>query len=550
MAQKLPRRTHPDAHLYPEWSHPDVLYWAPIWCSIRDCLLGSQEIKSKQEFYLPRLEEMDDNEYIAYLDRAVFYNMLTRTVEALSGTIFQRDPKVQDIDQRWLDALNDGDSTAEGISFAEFLVQIAEALIQMGRFGVLLDRDADGNRAPFFRGYDTENILDWQVEKVDGRDTVVQIVLREFEEVTTRRVGERRDWRVVTRVLSLDIEDGKRIYRQYIYEADGLTADLSQITPEVVTPTMRGRPFDFIPFQFFGAKLNTPTVSRPPMADICDLNLAHYKAYAHLEHGRFYTAMPIWYVAVNPTSQQRPEYKLGSSMVWEVAQGEKPGIIEFNGNGLKFLETSLQDKETQIAMIGGRFVAGAARSISESDEQASLNEKNERSLLLRLVKNINSGATRLVNWWLEWQDVREPKAEVELNTAFIFDQFGARELRAAHAMYAEGIIPVTALHLYLQKAEVVPDWMDIEEFKKLLSLVDEFPNQPDVWAKMDGFNTKADQTNAELENRSLDIEDEVAQADKQNATARLKLDRDKMTKESKMPSPVATARTISSRTQT
>jgi hypothetical protein len=52
-----------------------------------------------------------------------------------------------------------------------------------------------------------------------------------------------------------------------------------------------------IPFRFFNATTNLGDIEKPPILDILTLNLSHYKTYAQLEHGRFYTANPVYYVS-------------------------------------------------------------------------------------------------------------------------------------------------------------------------------------------------------------------------------------------------------------
>lgn len=509
-----------DMMMFPLWAHPDVRYWAPTWLVIRDCLLGEQEIKAKERTYLPALAEMDTQEYECFKDRAVFYNMTCRTVEAQVGTLFQRPPKVANLPKPMAPRFSK--VVYNGISFQAFVAAAAEALIAMGRYGVLVDMDASGKYDPYLRGYDTENILDWQYDEVNGRRQPVQIILREFQEIVNRKVGEMRWYKVIHRVLSLDIDfdpatgEQRPVYRQYIYEGDGIHDDLTTLTPTIVTPTHRGTPFDYIPFQFLGSKANTPDVDRPPCADIASLNLAHYKSYALLEHGRFFTAIPIYYVQVN-AAMEKAEYTIGPSRVWETAQGEKPGILEFHGSGLKTLENSCQQKENQIAAIGGRLLgggAGGAPAGSESDNQAKIKESNERALLQKICQNLAEGLTNALNWWATWCDVQNPTIEVDMNSDFLFNQLGARELRAAQQMYMDGVIPATALHNYLLKAEVLPDWMDVEDFKKLLDDMNEFPNQSDVWARRMGYANAQNYQDVLLARKGLKIQ-EAGQATQQ-----------------------------------
>jgi hypothetical protein len=54
-------------------------------------------------------------------------------------------------------------------------------------------------------------------------------------------------------------------------------------------------------------------------------------------------------------------------------------------------------------------------------------------------------------------------------------------------MYKEGIIPVDVVYEYLSKAEVIPDWMGADEYRKLLDDSKQFPHMVDVLAQMNNF---------------------------------------------------------------
>lgn len=500
----------PDTRItYPSFTHPDVLYWAPTWAMIRDCILGEQEIKARGELYLPLLDEMTRKEYDAYLGRAVFFNMVERTISSLTGVVFEKLPKISGIPAKLAKAAEK--PTKNLISLTSFLKNSVAEVLTTGRYGVLVDMDAAGKAAPYFVGYQAENILDWTIEEIDGRMRPTEIVLREYQEAKGS-FGSSRKYTTVYRVLRLDLEaDGSRVYRQYVYRHLDPEVAVETLIPEVSEPTRNGVAFDEIPFRFIGAKTNDPSVDRSPISDIAALNLSHYRSYAQLEHGRYYTALPVYYAQV-PIGTQNAEYRVGSAVVWECAPGEKPGIIEFTGTGLSSIENACAQKEDQIASLGGRLMGGRARSVSESDNAIKMKEGNERSILLNIVMGLNEGMTDLLRFWVEWQGESAKDTTVELSTQFLSNDLGAREVRAVYAMYKDAVVPVEVLHYYLQKAEVVPDWLSVDEFKTMLDTEESFPNSPDAWAKMRGFATAKDERDYELTQRELAIADKEAGA--------------------------------------
>lgn len=523
----------------PEWSHPDVEYWHADWETIRHAKMGEKEVKAHATTYLPKFSGMDDADYNTFLTRATFFNMTARTVSALVGTIFRRNPVLTNIPAKLKNSV--AKITKANQSLTIFSKTVADEIISMGRYGVLIDMDTKGANAPYLTGYLAENILDWNTMEVDGREVVCRIVLRESIEHRadeTSRVEYFESYRVLT-LHEMDEMDhsvltevhngilqpiGGLQYTQTLYvnsEGDADLANSSHIVAGYpVIPTRNGVPLDFIPFVFFGALSLEPDIQKSPIMDIVRLNMSHYRSYADLEHGRFYTGFPVYYASA--TNNEDTEYTLGPNRVWLVEGDSKPGILEFNGQGLKHLENALEIKEQQVASLGGRLMGVQGQATSESDNQLKMKERNEQALLLNVSTVLDEGFTILLQWLAWWQNVGAGAIEdidIEFNKDFLLDNIGARELRAIHSMYMDGIIPIDVLYSYLRKSQVVPDYMTLEEFKELLDSMEQFPNQPDAEARKAGFPDKKAQ-----------LADEQAKAARQDAE-KVRKDTEKLAKQ-------------------
>jgi hypothetical protein len=502
-------------------AHPEYNYWKPVWCLLRDCVIGEYEIKRKGTTYLPRLSGHDEEEYLGYLDRAYFYNMTYRTINGLMGTLFRKEPKVQNVVAPLLKGLKN--ITKTGTSISSFAKEIASEVLTVGRFGVLLDMDEAGNKPPFLVGYTTENIVDWTVAEVDSRFVLKEVVLREIKsiknQVFQRGVNQNRMMSVgITtyeanyRILRLDDDN---VYRQYVYEnSEEIPTGERTLATKVLTPVQFGKPFDFIPFVFFGPQTNSPSCEKPPVSDIAHMNLSHYQSAAQLEHGRFYTAMPVYHINVKTPDDTKQTYTVGPSVVWEYDGDKAPGILEYNGHGLGSLQTSLDMKEQHISALGGRMLGVRTTAVAESDNLVKLKEKNEQSLLLNLSTTINIGLSTLLNWWSNWQGVPSDNIQMEMNQDFLFEAVSAREYRAFALLYKEGIIPIEVLYNTLRKAEVIPEYMDLEEFKKQIQNVKNFPNNPDVEAKQEGYPDAAAKLREEAQEKDRKSEEKIAAMNK------------------------------------
>jgi hypothetical protein len=241
-----------------------------------------------------------------------------------------------------------------------------------------------------------------------------------------------------------------------------------------------------------------------------------------LEHGRFFTANPVYYVS---GGNEDDDFHIGPSVVWQIDAGQQAGIIEFNGSGLKSLETALKTKEDQVASLGGRLL-GESANAGQSDNQVKIKDRNEQSLLLNVTTVLNENFTYLLQEMAVWLNDKATTKDGELvielgvdelvfrvNQDFLLDNAAAREFRAVTMMYQAGILPIEVIYEYFLKAEVIPEYMEMEQFIALLEDAKNFPNNPDIDAQKEGFANAADRDAFNLQ--EAELEHETEEGDKQ-----------------------------------
>jgi hypothetical protein len=469
--------------------HPDYRYWSPIWRTIRDADIGEVEIKRNATKYLPKLQGHDNDQYRSYLSRAVFFNMTAKTLNALYGTLFRRNPKITGLPKALMEASKK--LTKDGVSLHLTAKIAAKEILAMGRYGMMVDADPTGRGKPYVACYTTENILDWQMSEINGMQRLIRVVLRE---VFYRRKDHLSPYNYISRFRILvlnELPDGDYVYEQHIYEDRDLNGvpDYKALPDEIITPTVRGEPLNYIPFIAVGPFTNDPDVQKPPILDIVTLNLSHYQSYAQLEQGRFFTANPVYWTSGGSPNDDSGEYYVGPDVVWELGKDGSAGVIEFTGQGLTSLETALTQKENQISAIGGRMMPGTHGS-AESNNALRLKEQNEQTLLMNISDTMDEAFTTVLGWWADWNNASAAvvaKIDFEMNRDFLLKDIGAREFRAIQQMYADGIIPITVVYAYLLKAEVIPDWIAEDEFIGMLNQADQFPHMVDVLAQMKNY---------------------------------------------------------------
>ena len=532
--------------------HPEYEYWRRDWTKVRDCISGQRVIKSKGQTYLRKLQGSDQKEYEEYLDNANFFNMTGQTLAGMHGQVFRRAPMIRNFPKDKEPALvRFGKDGSTHVAFAKTVVR---EQCGVGRYGVLVDAPRSSPNA-YAVGYLAEDILDWDFADIAGESKLMRVLLREYVREDSAAVSSRGrprsgqypySYRQIHRELLLvpdpETESGWA-YVQNLYDED-----ISGDPKETVVPMIRGMAIEEIPFVFFGASGNTCDVEKPPLLDIAELNISHYRTYANLEHGRSYTALPIYY-APGGEGTGAAEYHIGPNMVWEVpADGMVPGIIEYKGEGLKTLERALAIKEAQIAAIGGRLLPGMGEAASESDNQSTLREASEQSILMSVILATQDGMSQVVRYWLMWRDIplRDTwNLRYEINTDFLTGAIDARALRAMQLMWDAGLLPVEVMYEFLRKTEVLNDLWTLEDFTARLRDPEAFINNPDAHAKQRGFKDRAqelgleqNEIEAELLDREIGAKEVTADAAAKNAdAAALKARTDRQAKQSSTQQP-------------
>jgi hypothetical protein len=433
----------------------EYLFWWPYWQTIRDCLMGEILVKQRKERYLPKVEAQSAIEYEAYLARATFYNATSRTVSGLVGSVHRRTPVIEGLP----DSIDLTNITNDGQSFEMFMKKVTREVIAMGRYGVMIDAPPDGGD-PYFVGFDAEDIVDWSTTRVGSREKLEYVVLREVKRVRLPFTATANELVETYRVLLID-DDG--FYKQRVFDSGSLNG------PDYMeyVPLLQGRPMTEIPFLFISPYDFGFEVEKPPILDIALLNLSHYRSYAQLEAGRYYTATPVYTVFLQGGGDDDTEFKVGPNVVWQLGSQDKAEIMEFKGSGLAYLENALLTKEQQIAALGGKLSGASRGGAAEAPEAIMARERGEASFLGSVVATISETGSRLLSALATW---RGTPAEISVTysseaTEIYLD---GREIRAMAMLYDTGLMPLETIFAVFKQNNIIPAGLSFEEFETML----------------------------------------------------------------------------------
>lgn len=421
------------------------------WQRCRDAIGGSDAIKDAASQYLPALSGQTAEEYDGYKARALWYGASARTVQGLTGSVMRKDPTFE-VPEALKPFLSDITST--GVPIQAFTKSLVQDVLAVGRCGVLVDLPKTGAASrPYWVSYCAEQIINWGTRVVNGVNILSLVVLQEC--LQTPHPTDRFTFQPTKgyRVLTLN-EDGHYVVELYSTE--------NGVPDEVITPTFKGRPFDYIPFCFFGPTSITPDIEKPPILDLVDVNLSHYRSSADLEHGRHFCGLPTPWVAGFP---EKTHLEIGSAVAWVASDpNAKAGMLEFTGQGLQALEKALESKERLMAVLGARLLEEQKKAVEAADTLQT-RYAGEQSVLRSVAGTIGSGLSQLLKWtglWMGLSPTIAQDATAKLNTDFMDTQMSFTELESLVRTWQAGAISYETLYYNMERGEVSRPGIDWE----------------------------------------------------------------------------------------
>ena len=426
--------------------HVQYDHYLPKWQLCIDCIDGSDAVKEAGKIYLPKGKSQTPSEYDAYKKRALFFNATARTHTALVGAVMRKNPivNVPDVLKDRLESITD-----TGMPFSVFAHSVVSEQLATGRCAVLVDRSPDeADNNTYLSLYRAEDILNWRTWKVGGKEVLNQVILREWIDVPTEfgsELGEQ------VRVLSVTPESGYT-QRVYLFE-EGTGWRLIQ----EFSPTILGNPLESIPIQFLSPVKNTWEVEKPPLLDLAYVNISHYQTSADRESALYKTSIPT--MVVSGQTEGKQEYNVGSDTAIVLPEGATASYLETAGKGIGDMNTALQSKERQMAVLGARMLDLEKLGVEAADT-VRLRQAGEAAILASISHSTSRGLTKCLELVRDWEGV-SGEVSVEMNTDFSATKLPPQELAGYIAAYNGGVLDKQSFLNLLKKGELVPHDADI-----------------------------------------------------------------------------------------
>lgn len=456
------------------------------WQRCRDAADGTDAVKKAGHVYLPVLEGQKDSQakdYLSYVTRALFYPAMNRTVLGLLGLVFAKPAVIDGIPASFMTEFDD--VTLTGSTLSEYAREVGTEILTVGRCGILLDmpaasepdpeapQDAPAAGAaprPYWSTYAAETIVNWRTARMNGVVTLTMVVLLEEEEVLDPEDDFAPKTRRVYRVLLL--RNG--VYVVQIYAEDTQQRDGKWILEAERVPLRRGKPLSYIPFCFVNAGGIESNISHPPLLDLVDVNLSHYRTSADQEHGAHFTALPTPYVTGH-ILQPGEELGVGSGNAWVIDNPlAKVGMVEFSGAGLHALADLKEEKRKLMITLGARMLE-TQNVRQEAAVTVAMRHAGERSELNVIADTLSQALTLVMRWHLYWdglEDAAIAKASIDLQPE-VMESMSIDDVKGLVAAWQAGAISHKTLYSNLEWGE----WtrQDVTFDEEMIDITEETP---------------------------------------------------------------------------
>ena len=412
----------------------------PHWVLIETLMTGTYGIRKKHRTYLPQEPRELDEAYDNRLMRSVLAPFYARLERMLAGMLTRKPVRLSDVADVITEQLFDVD--LQGNDLNVWTYETARKCIRYGHVGVLVDAPAAGqNGRPYWVTYTPRDIVGWRYEMENGKQRLVQLRLVEKILVPDGLYGEKEVEQV--RVLTpgaFEIHQ-KNQRGEFVVTDEGRTS-LSEIPFSVAYSNRLGL-----------------LESRPPLADIAELNLKQYQVQSDLDNQLHISAVPM--LAFYGFPQAAEEISAGPGEAIAFPSDGRAEYIEPGGRSYEAQFKRLDQVAQQINELGLAAVLGQKLS-AETAEAKKIDRSQGDSTMMVIAQQMQDLIDNCLVFHAEYMQERNAGSSF-VNRDFLASRLEPQEIQALLQLYSAGSITQKTLLDQLAEGEVLGDEFDVEE---------------------------------------------------------------------------------------
>ena len=411
----------------------------PHWILIEDLLGGTYQMRSKHRKYLMQEPRELDESYDNRLARSVCPPYYIRLERMLAGMLTRKPVRLNDTSDDIRLQLFDVDLMGNDLNVWTY--ETARKMIRYGHVGVLVDAPAKGEGGrPYWVTYTPRDILGWRTEMIDGQLQFTQLRLLEKVSEPDGLYGEK-----ITEQVRLLTTDSFEIHRKDKNNKFSLYEEGTN-------------PLGTIPFSVaYSNRLNL-LESRPPMADIAELNLKAYQIQSDLDNQLHISAVPM--LAFYGFPQNAEEVSAGPGEAIAFPADGRAEYIETDGKSYDAQFRRLDRLESQINELGLAAVLGQKLS-AETAEAKRIDRSQGDSTMMVVAQQMQDMIDNCLMFHSQY--INSEAGSCFVNRDFLSQRLEPLEIQALLTLYTSGSITQKTLLDQLTEGEVLGDEFDVEE---------------------------------------------------------------------------------------
>jgi hypothetical protein len=358
----------------------------------------------------------------------------------LAGMLTRKPVRLEDVADVITEQLFDVD--LQGNDLNVWTYETARKCIRYGHVGVLVDAPKAGeNGRPYWTQYTPRDILGWRSEIKDGKQILTQLRLMEEITVPDGLYGEKQLQQV--RVLT----PGAFEIHQKDKKGDFVLVDEGNTS------------LSEIPFAVAYANRVGVLESRPPLADIAELNLKAFQVQSDLDNQLHISAVPM--LAIYGFPQSAEEISAGPGEAMALPESARAEYIEPGGNSYNAQFQRLDQIASQINELGLAAVLGQKLS-AETAEAKRIDRSQGDSTMMVIAQQMQDLIDNCLSFHAQYMQQAQAGSSF-INRDFLATRLEPQEIQSLLQLYTAGTITQETLLNQLSAGEVLGDEFDVEE---------------------------------------------------------------------------------------
>ena len=412
----------------------------PHWLLIEALLQGTYGIRKGHRKYLPQEVRELDEAYDNRLMRSTLAPYYVRLERMLAGMLTRKPVRLEDVSDVVTEQLFDVD--LQGNDLNVWTYETARKCIRYGHVGVLVDAPKAGdNGRPYWVSVTPRDILGWRSEIKDGKQQLTQLRLMESITVPDGLYGEKQVQQV--RVLT----PGAFEIHQKDKKGDFVLIDEGSTS------------LSEIPFAVAYSNRVGVLESRPPLADIAELNLKAYQVQSDLDNQLHISAVPM--LAIYGFPQSAEEISAGPGEALALPESARSEYIEPSGNSYDAQFKRLDQIASQINELGLAAVLGQKLS-AETAEAKRIDRSQGDSTMMVIAQQMQDLIDNCLGFHAQYMQQAQAGSSF-INRDFLATRLEPQEIQSLLQLYTAGTITQETLLNQLSAGEVLGDEFDVEE---------------------------------------------------------------------------------------